>query len=215
MKREDVLDLFAKLRSAGLYPPIGNNAKQANNMVEEFLQQYQSVTAEELRMLTPKLLKMTHWPRYFDVDEELKEIRRLNTTVTVKQKQNTGLGRLALGRELNPGESWTMVLAEKCARHTFPDASESFIEMNKLELAIQAKFDYVCAVCRGKNLKDCPTGGHMPFLKVEPKSGLCMPCVDAAQCQKVLIPIPRDDDERREYHGGGGFKSAGQIIARA
>ena len=58
MKREDVLDLFAKLRSAGLYPPIGNNAKQANNMVEEFLQQYQSVTAEELRMLTPKLLKM-------------------------------------------------------------------------------------------------------------------------------------------------------------
>ena len=166
MKREDVLDLFAKLRSAGLYPPIGNNAKQANNMVDEFLQQYQNVTAEELRMLTPKLLKMPHWPRYFDVDEELKEIRRLNTT---------------LGRELNPGENWTMVFAEKCARHTFPDASESFIEMNKLELAIQAKFDYVCAVCRGKNLKDCPTGGHMPFLKVEPKSGLCMPCVDAAQ----------------------------------
>lgn len=214
MEREDVVELFSKLRSAGLFPPSGNNAKQANAMIDNFLANYKGVTAQELEQLTTKLLRMPHWPRYFDIDDILTEIRKLDKVrITVQQKsRKSDLGRMALGRDLLPNESWTMALAQKCAKRHFKDASPEWVEMNKLELSTQCRFDFICDTCMGKNMQECSTGGHKPFLKVDKDSGLVVPYVDCNKCQKVLIPIA-SKGEQQQTRRGGGFSSAGQIMA--
>lgn len=216
VERQEVIELFAKLRSAGLYPPSGNNPKQANTMIDSFLSQYASVTSQELQVLTAKLVKLPHWPRFFDIDEILREVRKLDKAqVTVRQtKGSTGLGRMALGRDLEPGESWTYVLAEKCAKRHFKDASPKWIAMNQLELATQCKFDYVCDMCMGKSAEECSTGGHKPFLKIDRDSGLTVPYVDCNKCKKVFASSAARETESKQIGRGGGFQSVAQITSR-
>ncbi len=216
MERQEVIDLFAKLRSAGLYPPSGNNPKQANTMIDNFLSQYASVTPQELEVLTAKLVQLPHWPRFFDINDILREIRKLDKVqVTVQQgKGKTGLGRLALGRDLEPGESWTYVLAEKCAKRHFKDASPKWITMNQLELATQCKLDYVCDICAGKSAQECSTGGHKPFLKIDRDSGLVVPYVNCDKCKKVFALPGANREEPKQLNRGGGFQSVAQITSR-
>lgn len=191
MNREDVVKLFTAWKAAGLRPPAASTPEQAKQMIEAFLGQYKNISADELEALKNKLSHANYWPRFSDVDEVLAECRR---EITSTPKYNFGLyGKakrekeceIILGRSLADGESWTMALAEKCAGRLFPDADGQFVEANRLILAVQQEFDFKCAVCAGLNHKECPFGGHEPYLRIDPETGLCVQYVDSQKCRKV------------------------------
>lgn len=190
MTREDVIELFSAWKNAGLRPPNAATSAQANAMIDAFHGQYKNVTAEELQALKSKLSHANYWPKFVDVDEVLAECRKgknSNPSYTGglygKAKRDKEC-EVVLGRPLADGESWTMALAKKCAARLFVDADMEFIERNKLVLATQQELDYNCATCHGLSIKECPLGCHVPYLRVEPDTGLCVQYVDTDSCGK-------------------------------
>lgn len=192
MERKEVVDLFVAWKASGLRPPAASTPEQANQMIDAFYGQYKNVTAEEYSALKNKLSHLKYWPRFSDVDEVLSECRREKSGAPSytgglygKEKRNKECENI-LGRPLQAGESWTMALAKKCASRIFRDANEDFVKQNKLVLATQQEFDFKCATCYGLTRQECPFGGHEPYLRVEPETGLCVQYVDSADCGKVL-----------------------------
>lgn len=102
-----------------------------------------------------------------------------------KEKRNSEC-EAALGRMIDTGESCVLELAKKCAERLFHDADLEFITRNKLTLATQQEFDFKCATCYGLTLQECPFGGHEPYLRVDPDTGLCLQYVNSANCGKIL-----------------------------
>lgn len=190
MKREEVVELFKYWRSAGLKPPA-STAEQAEAMLDTFFEQYKNVNSEELAMVREKLAHGQYWPKFGEVDEVLAAVRRAKSGNAKYTPGPAGVEkRNKECREILGGvpgaEGFTQAMAAKCARKFFPDASNEFISENKLLLATQLEQDFHCAACRGMSYKECPNGGYRPFLKVDSKTGLCVPYVDATPCRKVM-----------------------------
>ena len=190
MNRDKVIDLFATWKAAGLKPPAAATPKQADAMIDTFMLQYKHITEQEFEALKAKLCHANYWPRFADIDEVLAECRKgknSNPSYTGglygKAKRDKEC-EVVLGRPLADGESWTMALAKKCAARLFVDADMEFIERNKLVLATQQELDYNCATCHGLSIKECPLGCHVPYLRVEPDTGLCVQYVDTDSCGK-------------------------------
>lgn len=191
MNRKDVISLFTAWKASGLRPPAASTPEQANQMIDAFYGQYKNVTTEEYTALKNKLSHLKYWPRFSDVDEVLAECRREKNGVPSytgglfgKEKRNKECEKILNG--VPADKAWVMALAKKCARKFFPDAQEDFILENKLVLATQAELDFKCATCYGLTRKECPFGGHEPYLRVEPETGLCIQYVDSADCGKVF-----------------------------
>ena len=214
MTRDDVISLFKTLRAAGLKPPMQNgNAEQANQMVDAFLGQYKSVTDEELQQLMLKLTRLPYWPRFYDVDEVLKDCRRqkeVEDKQTKEPTQDDKMTEAILGRPLGAGESYTIAMAEHYASIHYKEASLEWVYANRLNITAQAEFDYECAGCYGMPSNKCKFGGHRPFLRVDKYTGNVVMLIDSAKCDKVFASAPSSSgagDQRRS----GGFSSFGDV----
>lgn len=217
MTRDDVINLFKTLRAAGLKPPLQNgSAEQANQMVNAFLGQYKNVTAEELQQLMIKLTRLPYWPRFYDVDEVLRDCRRQKDLEDKKpqapakeDKQTEAI----LGRTLEVGESYTIAMAEHYAKTHYKEASLEWVHANRFNMTAQAEFDYECAGCYGMPHTKCRFGGHRPFLRVDKYTGDVVMYVDSAQCDKVLISEGGGQTTRGHQQRGGGFSSFGDVAS--
>ena len=215
MTRDDVISLFKTLKAAGLRPPMQkDNVEQANQMVDAFLWQYKSVTPEELQQLITKLSRLPYWPRFYDVDEVLRECRRQKEIEDKKPQQPQKEDKRTeaiLGRPLRAGENYTVAMAEHYAEVHYKGASPEWVHANRLSIAAQAEFDYECAGCYGMPCDKCKFGGHRPFLRVDKYTGDVVMLVDSAKCGRVLT----SEGNSRSTGGqrrGGGFSSFGDVV---
>ena len=217
MTRDDVINLFKAFRAAGLKPPVQNgSAEQANQMVDAFLGQYKNVTTEELQQLMVRLTRLPYWPRFYDVDEVLRDCRRQKE---VEDKQpskakasDDELVKGILGRTLDVGESYTIAVAEHYAKTHYKEASLEWVHANRLNITAQAEFDYECAGCYGMPSDKCKFGGHRPFLRVDKYTGDVIMLVDSAKCGRVYT---RDGGGQNTggQRRGGGFSSFGDVAS--
>lgn len=77
MDRGDVIDLFGYLKASGLRPPVTANSPEGQEaMVNAFIGQYERLNAQQVDGLKEKLSRLQYWPRFYDVDEALEEMRR-------------------------------------------------------------------------------------------------------------------------------------------
>lgn len=218
MTRDDVINLFKAFRAAGLKPPMqNNNAEQANQMVDAFLMQYKSVTEDELQQLMVKLSRLPYWPRFYDVDEVLRDCRKQKEVEDKQTKAPTQDDKIAegiLGRPLYKGESYTATIAEHYAKTHYTEASHEWVMANRLNITAQAEFDYECAGCYGMPSNKCKFGGHRPFLKVDKYTGDVVMYIDSAKCGKVYSC---DSNNSTQSTGGqrrgGGFSSFGDVAS--
>ena len=81
-------------------------------------------------------------------------------------------------------ENSVMTRAGKAAAMYFPDASEEFIYGNRLALMGQHEADTRCMLCTVSNSHECPTYGHIPYLRIDPRGGYCVEYVDTEVCGK-------------------------------
>lgn len=218
MTRDDVINLFKTLRAAGLKPPLQNgSAEQANQMVNAFLGQYKNVTAEELQQLMIKLTRLPYWPRFYDVDEVLRDCRRQKEIEDKKPQQKLQADNQVesiLGRPLRAGESCTKALAEHYAKTHYKDASLEWVHANRLNISAQAEFDYECDGCYGMPTNKCKFGGHRPFLRVDKYTGDVVMLVDSAKCGKAIASEGGGSSQGTGcQHRGGGFSSFGDIAS--
>lgn len=77
MDRGDVINLFGYLKACGLRPPAtASSADGQEAMINAFLGQYSKLNGQQVDGLREKLSRLKYWPRFYDVDEALEEIRR-------------------------------------------------------------------------------------------------------------------------------------------
>lgn len=77
MERQDVIELFGYLKSAGLKPPASASSVEGQEaMVKSFLDQYSDVGKEAVGYLRNSLCRLQYWPRFYDVDEALVNYRK-------------------------------------------------------------------------------------------------------------------------------------------
>lgn len=77
MDRGDVINLFGYLKACGLRPPATASSPEGQEaMVNAFLGQYERLNQEQAEGLKGKLSRLKYWPRFYDVDEALEEMRR-------------------------------------------------------------------------------------------------------------------------------------------
>lgn len=215
MTRDDVINLFKALRAAGLRPPIQKDSvEQANQMVDAFLGQYKSVTPEELQQLITKLSRLPYWPRFYDVDEVLRDCRKQKEVEDKKpqqpQKEDKQVEAI-LGRPLRTGESYTVAVAEHYAKTHYKEASPEWVRANRLNIAAQAEFDYECAGCYGRPSNKCKFGGHRPFLRVDKYTGDVVMLVDSARCSRVIASEGGSQNTGGQRRGGG-FSAFGEVV---
>lgn len=217
MTRDDVINLFKAFRAAGLRPPLQNNsAEQANQMVDAFLMQYKSVTEDELQQLMVKLSRLPYWPRFYDVDEVLKDCRKQKEVEEKQTKEPTKddeMTKAILGRPLGAGESYTVAMAEHYASIHYKEASLEWVHANRLNITAQAEFDYECAGCYGMPSNKCKFGGHRPFLRVDKFTGNVVMYVDSAKCGKVYSCDSNNTQSTGGQRRGGGFSSFGDVAS--
>ena len=77
MEKQDIISLFGYLKATGLRPPATADSQEGQEaMVNAFYGQYNKLTAEQMQGLKDKLSRLKYWPRFYDVDEALEEMRR-------------------------------------------------------------------------------------------------------------------------------------------
>lgn len=77
MDRRDVIELFGYLKATGLRPPTTAESQEGQEaMVNAFLGQYGSLPPAKVQGLKNRLSRLKYWPRFYDVDEALEEMRR-------------------------------------------------------------------------------------------------------------------------------------------
>ena len=200
MLKKDIAGLFNSLMRYGVKPPCDTRDKEAQHkLVNDYFEKLQYISDAEFREVMERAPQIPHWPSIAELEEIVQNYRRVqieNQPYDQKRKREKEL--LAILGHLPPlGESWVDAMAKKAAKRHFPDASKEFVKEYKISLSTQCMQDYVCDTCYGKSIHECVTGGHQPFLMIEPTSGLLYECVDCEQCSKVIIPTSDEKEERK------------------
>lgn len=221
MELNEVMNLFGLLRAAGLTPPCDmRNEAERKNLVEGFYNRYKHLDGKAVYYLADKLPQLPRWPRFYDVDELLREHQRKQETD--RRYEASKEGRITarnnflaqcLGRPVGINENWLTAMAKRSASRHFPDADEGLVYENKQVLSAQCEADYICEKCTGKSVKDCPLGGRRMFLEIDQDCGVISQAMSYDKCEKVIASIvPSDDGEVRAIgNRRGGFSSVGEI----
>ena len=206
MLKQEVATLFNTLVRHGVKPPCDIHDKAAREgLVGEFFEKYQNLKDAEVHELVERVPLLGRWPTFADVDDIIASYRRDQIAKQFSGKRQGAAKRdqeveAALGHKPPLGETWTLAMAKKTAKRHFPDADKAFVEENQALLAAQCEKDYICDTCYGTSIHECKTGGHQPFLMIEPHSGVLLDCVDCERCSKVIIPV-KDDRQGGQNNG--------------
>ncbi len=198
MLRKDVVGLFNSLIRHGVKPPCDMQDKEAQQkLISEYFDKLQYLSDAEFREVMERAPLVPHWPTLDDLNEIVTNYRRDELAKQFGSKRKGAVKRDqecigALGHMPPLGETWVQAMAKKAAKRHFPEASKEFVEENKVLLAAHCEWDYMCDTCYGKSVHECKTGGHRPFMMIEPNSGVLLDCVDCELCGKVLI-APKEE----------------------
>ena len=198
MLRKDVVGLFNSLVRHGVKPPCDMQDKEAQQkLISEYFDRLQHLSDAEFHEVMERAPLVPHWPSLDDLNEIVTNYRREELAKQFGSKRKGAVKRDqecigALGHMPPLGETWVQAMAKKAAKRHFPEASKEFVEENKVLLSAHCEWDYMCDTCYGKSGHECKTGGHRPFMMIEPNSGVLLDCVDCELCGKVLI-APKEE----------------------
>ena len=187
--KDDVVKLFKRWRAAGLQPPVSYGDLDAQqNMIDGFYRQYWHLTPEEMEVLADVLSRGRTWAKFCDIDDTLKDFREhgIRTWQGDYRHDKDAFIRREIALLPKVDDSIVACMATAEAKISFPDATESFIYDNRLDLAWAFQERLACKFCTGGNRETCDSGGHQAFLRVDKDGGFTVPCRDVDVCSKYL-----------------------------